>query len=160
MGSIEAVAVSFRPGQIRLSDVARQVGDARKFTVRVLDATGIEREVHVELTTKWCGAWRWELQCHRCHGPARVLHIAPDAALCGRCSPLLTAYQRHKRAGSWPTEGAIAEKLIRTSLAASTPRARKLIQHLKRNTLTRVTHLIERAAVAVRAADELLKEKR
>jgi hypothetical protein len=157
MARFEAIALSFRPSEVRLGDVVAQIGDARYFIVRMTDTLGTPREIHLELTEKWGGSWRWELQCPGCLGPARVLHVNRDAALCRRCSPRLSPHQRHKRAGAWAAEGAIADRLIRTLLqgTSSTPRVRKLAQQLKLNSLRRAAHVIERAESMVRAADAL-----
>lgn len=158
MARIEAAAISFRPLQVRLRDVVEQIGAAREFTLHVLDGVGARRAVRLELVEKWgAGSWRWELCCRKCRGPARVLHLDGDSMACNRCSHYLTPHQRHKRASTWATEGALAEKLMRaaSSGGSSAVLRKRVANQLRLNTSIRAASVIELAERMTRAADEL-----
>lgn len=157
MARIEATAVSFRPLQLRLKDVASQIGDAREFIVHVLDRAGTRHTVRIELIEKWGGSWRWELRCQKCQGPARVLHLQGDFMACNRCSHYLTPHQRHKRASTWSSEGALADRLIKDVLAGGSSKAtlRRIAGQLERNATTESNEVLALARRFIDAASQL-----
>lgn len=156
-----AVAISPRLGEIRLAEVASQVGDVEEFEVLVLDEMGCAQRLMVRLTAKWAAtSWQKALQCHVCSSPARVLRVLGGAALCGRCLPRPTEHHRHKNNTAWSTEGALADQIIRgaldTSLSRPTrSRQKRLARQLKRNTLSRASALMGQAEALLRAVDNL-----
>ena len=84
MKSFEATAVSLRVGQIRLDDIAPQVGDAMSAEVIVVDLGGTVQHVPLTFTTKWSSrGWCRVFQCSRCHAPAQILQVEDNAGLCG-----------------------------------------------------------------------------
>jgi hypothetical protein len=157
--TLGAVAFCFRPGEVRLSEVLSQIGDADDFIARVVNHGGMERDVQVGFTEKWASrGWHRQLRCHGCSGPARILQQVGTAALCRRCRPELTAYHLHKRAGSWPFEGSLADEISRallrgTSSKGVSSKTKRLATQLKRNSFQRAASVLEVAESLVRAVD-------
>lgn len=151
---IGAIAISPRPGQIRLGDVLLQVGAIEELTVRMIDAAGVEREVHVRMTQKWgASSWRPALQCLRCHRAAAVLHLEGEQTVCGRCTRVRSNHHRFKNCHAWASGDKMADAVARLALrgrsdGASQARLKRLGGQLKRRTLAE-------ASIAVEAAERL-----
>ena len=153
-------AVSLRVGQIRLDDIAPQIGRAPCAEVVVVDPGGEIQRVLVTFTGKWSGGWHRALECSRCHSPARVLHVEAGSGLCQRCCSRLTFSQRYRNSGSWTRADELLDKLARSLLKSPAKalniRDRRLAHRVTRRALDQVAHVVDRARELVRAADTLL----
>ena len=161
MKSFEVTAVSLRVGQIRLDDIAPQVGDAMSVEVVVVDLGGIVQHVPLAFTAKWGSrGWCRVFQCSRCHAPAQILQVEDNAGLCCRCCPRLTLSQRYRNSRSWGRADELLDKLTRSLLKAPTRaldvRHRRIALRATKSALAQVAYVVDRARVLVKAVDTLL----
>lgn len=150
-----AVAISFRPGQVRLADVLAQVGVVDELTVRLVDLNGESREVHLRMTEKWSAtSWRPALECPQCQAPAAVLRVQGEQVLCARCRPAHTAHHLNKNCRTWRDEGAIADRLVRSVLLGKGISSNsRLARQLEVRSLARIELVGEQALHLVRTID-------
>ena len=159
MDKVQA-AISFRPAEIRLSDIAPQIGEANRVDVAVVDEQGEVQHVLLSFTQKWAArCWQRVFQCQRCCGPARLLRLVNGVARCRRCHPVLSAQQRHKNSKAWANEDGYVDALTRSLLHSPTKSnhrtQRQLAERLKRNALSRAARVIDDGERLIRAADVL-----
>jgi len=164
MKSFEVTAVSLRVGQIRLDDIAPQVGDAMSVEVVVVDLGGIVQHVPLAFTAKWGSrGWCRVFQCSRCHAPAQILQVEDNAGLCCRCCPRLTLSQRYRNNRSWGRADELLDKLTRSLLKAPTKalaiRHRRMAVRVTKSALAQVAHVVERARALANAVDTLLASR-
>lgn len=155
--TIGAAKTSFRPGEIRLADLGVDREHMPRVLVRVLDQRGVDRVIECTFAEKW-GATGWQrvLQCHRCGGPARVLRVMAEAALCRKCHPQRTEHHRRKNSRSWRTEGAVADSICRELLQhgeLDSELLRRLATRLQTNATRRAEAILDVAMQRLDALD-------
>jgi hypothetical protein len=157
---IGAIAISPRPGQVRLLDVLPQVGDAEELVVRVVNLAGMEQAVQVRRTQRWgATSWRPALQCARCHGAATVLHLEDERAVCGRCVRLRSVHHRLKNCRAWTEGHMTADAIVRLALRSRHPGPRsrqtqRLAGRLERETFAIAATAIELAGALTSRVDK------
>jgi len=161
MKRLEVTVVSLRVGQIRLDDIAPQIGDSPNVEVVVVDLAGVVQHVQLTFTEKWATrGWHRVLQCSLCQSPARVLHVEGGSGLCHRCCPRLTVSQRYRNNRSWTRADELLDQLIRSLLKgpakALNIRHRRVALRITKHAIAQVSNVIDRARVLVVSFDTLL----
>jgi hypothetical protein len=104
MNTFEAVSV--RPGELRLGDLAPEIQAGDMVTVQCLTGDGVPVRIMLNVTEKWAArAWIPALQCPCCSAPAWVLAIQLDAVACGRCIRRTPLQARRKNRARWRIDG-------------------------------------------------------
>ena len=158
-------AVSFRPGEIRLTDIRQQTELRADISVRVLalSSRGVPVEVKVGFAQKWSSrGWSAEFACPSCGGACRVLRERHGQFACARCLPRRSPHHQRKNTRAWQQDGArdVATVLV-TLLGNSrpgTPSPRKISESAARaenQSRIDVEGLIVRAEATLQAVVEL-----